>query len=280
MKDIVVLYHRNCPDGFGGAYAAWKKFGDAASYLPISHGETPPQGLEGKEIFCLDYSFKKEILLELEKKAKRLVVLDHHIGAKEAVESVREHVFNNDQSGAGISWHYFHPDAKVPRLIEYIEDNDLFRNSLAHIEEVSAFMSIQPFELTHFDALCAAMETPDGFAHIQEKGASYREYLAALCDFLAGKAEEVELEGHRVFAVNVKGSQILRDEIGHRLYRDHHRPFAIIWNEDSEARGYSLRGDGSVDLSKLAQKYGGNGHVGAASFRTPLDKPLAFTYVK
>ncbi len=41
-KDIVVIYHKHCPDGFGAAYAAWKKFGDAAEYLPASYGDPVP----------------------------------------------------------------------------------------------------------------------------------------------------------------------------------------------------------------------------------------------
>ena len=40
--NISVLYHADCPDGFGGAYAAWKKFGDTAEYIPVKYGRTPP----------------------------------------------------------------------------------------------------------------------------------------------------------------------------------------------------------------------------------------------
>jgi uncharacterized protein len=278
-KNIVVLYHRNCPDGFGSAYAAWKKFGDEASYIAMAHGQEPPEGLEGKEVYMLDYSFKKDMLLEFEKKVRRLVVLDHHLGAKEAVESTKEHVFDNDRSGAGLSWRYFHPDTPVPRLIDYIEDNDINKNSLPGIREVTTFISIQPFEFGWFDKLAAQMQTDDGFRRIAERGDAYREYLASLCDYLATKAEEVEIDGHRVFAVNVQGSQLVRDEIGRRLSVVKDRPFTIIWCEDSRGRGFSMRGDESVDLAKLAQKYGGNGHKGAASFRTPLAAPLPFTYI-
>ncbi len=279
MKDIVVLYHRNCPDGFGGAYAAWKKFGDSADYIAMAHGQVPPEGLEGKEVYCIDYTFKKEVMLELEKRAKRLVVLDHHIGIKDGTEAVREHVFDNDRSGASIAWTYFHPETPLPRMIHYIEDNDINRNILPHVHEVSSFISIQPYEFGVFDTLCHTMETEEGFRDIVERGGAYREYLNYVADFLAGKGEEVEFEGHKVFAVNVQGTQAMRDEVGRRLYRNHQRPFAIVWLEDSKGRGYSMRGDGSVDLSTLAQKYGGNGHKGAASFRlrSPKEHPFVYT---
>ena len=34
LKDIVVIYHAHCQDGFGSAYAAYQKFGDTATYIP------------------------------------------------------------------------------------------------------------------------------------------------------------------------------------------------------------------------------------------------------
>ena len=36
-KNIVVLYHADCLDGFGAAYAAWEKFGDTAEYIPVQY---------------------------------------------------------------------------------------------------------------------------------------------------------------------------------------------------------------------------------------------------
>lgn len=35
---VTVLYHADCPDGFGSAYAAWLRFGDSASYRGMHHG--------------------------------------------------------------------------------------------------------------------------------------------------------------------------------------------------------------------------------------------------
>ena len=53
-KEIVILYHGGCPDGFGGAYAAWKKFGDAAEYIPVQHDRVVPEGLAGRKLFFID----------------------------------------------------------------------------------------------------------------------------------------------------------------------------------------------------------------------------------
>ena len=73
LKDIVVIYHDQCRDGFGAAYAAWKKFGDKASYIPRKTQEAVPEGLESKEIYIVDYSYKKPILEELRAKNIRVI---------------------------------------------------------------------------------------------------------------------------------------------------------------------------------------------------------------
>ena len=36
MKPLVI-YHANCADGFGAAFAAWRKLGDEAEYVPMDH---------------------------------------------------------------------------------------------------------------------------------------------------------------------------------------------------------------------------------------------------
>ncbi len=49
MKPLVI-YHANCADGFGAAFAAWLKFGDEAEYVPFKYGE---DGMRFKTLFQL-----------------------------------------------------------------------------------------------------------------------------------------------------------------------------------------------------------------------------------
>ena len=94
-KEIVILYHGKCPDGFGGAYAAWKKFGNAATYIPVDHGDAPPEGLDGREVYLVDFCYETaEQMDALAESTKHLVVLDHHESAKELVVRAPEHVYD------------------------------------------------------------------------------------------------------------------------------------------------------------------------------------------
>ncbi len=273
MKDIVVVYHGKCPDGFGGAYAAWKKFGDTATYIPAVHGAPVPD-LAGKEVYMIDFSYPQEVLLDIEHAAKKFVVLDHHIGARDAVVSVREHIFDNDHSGSGIAWKYFHPEIPLPRLLAYIEDNDLWRHSLPHGKEIAAYIGTLQFAFTSFDAIIQKVQSEDGFAEIVQKGTSFAEYYEYNVTHLLEYAELVQFDEFTVFAVN--SPRLFRSELGHRLATKH-APFAIVWYASEGKWHFSLRGDGTIDVSEIARRRGGNGHHDAASFRLPRNTPLPFT---
>lgn len=53
---VTIIYHADCLDGFGAAYAAWRVFGDTASFRPMHHGEAWVMSeLAGHEVFILDF---------------------------------------------------------------------------------------------------------------------------------------------------------------------------------------------------------------------------------
>jgi oligoribonuclease NrnB/cAMP/cGMP phosphodiesterase (DHH superfamily) len=270
LKNIVVLYHADCLDGFGSAFSAWKKFGESASYIPVRHQEPPPKDLAGKEIYIIDFSYPKETLLAVEKAAKRLIVLDHHEGIEEATRAIREHVFDNDRSGSGIAWDYFH-GAPRPKFISYIEDGDLWRFALPRAKDIGAFLSTVPFEFGAFDTLARELDDDALFATYADKGASYAEYIRYGCEQIAKDAEEVIFEGYRVLAVN--GPHLFHSALGHALAKKH-PPFGIVWYHYHGLWKISLRGDGTVNLAELAKRYGGGGHHNAAGIRIPADKPF------
>ncbi len=272
QKKPLILYHANCPDGFGAAYAAWKKFGDSAEYIAVSHGNPPPD-VSDKEVYIVDFSYPKEILLALEAQAKSLVVLDHHLGAKEAVKSVREHIFDNERSGAGITWSYFHPNVTLPTLLAYIQDSDLWKHSLPHGKEIGAYLGTQPFTFEAFDALRTRMDNEEELATIIESGRAYSEYYDFVCTMLENQAEEVVFDEFTILAVNAP--RFFRSEVGHRLAKKK-GPFAIVWYPREDFWHCSLRGDGSIDLTKIAQRYSGNGHRNASAFSVPMNEPLPF----
>lgn len=277
MKEkIVVIYHGDCLDGFGGAFAAWKKFGDTAFYFPAKNRDTPGIDLVGKEVYIIDFSYPKEVLMQIEKEAKRFVILDHHISAKEAVESVREHIFDNDHSGAVIAWNYFHPKLPLPKLLAYVQDGDLWKNELPNWAQINACLSTINFDLKTWDKLSQEFENEKTFSKHVETGKYYSDYFNFVCEGIVKRAELVMFEGYKILAVNVP--YLFESAVGSALAKKQ-PPLSMLWGRKNGGWYFSLRGNGSVDVSEIAKRYGGGGHKDAAAFRLPYDKPLPFSVI-
>src|SRR3989344_4839248 len=135
-KKIVVLYHAECPDGFGGAWAARKKFKSRALYLPVHHGAPYPKEIKNKEVYLVDFCYKPDMMRKMRKEAKRVVIIDHHKTSIPALSFADEHLFALNHSGSVLAWKYFHPGKSVPKLLLYVEDTDIWKFKLPKSEEI------------------------------------------------------------------------------------------------------------------------------------------------
>jgi len=275
LKDIVVIYHANCQDGFGAAYAAWKKFGEGASYIPQKTQVELPNGLENKELYIVDYSYSREILEELERKNKSVTVIDHHESAKEAVTSFDSNVFDLEHSGAVLSWKYFHTETNVPKLLLHIEDSDLWKFTLPDTNAVISKLWQIPFEFTVWDQLIEDLEDPEKLRTFIEQGKNILEQKERYIDELMTYAEAVEFDGHKTFAVNC--ARPYRSDVGNRL-AEQTGTMGVVWYHYEGAFHFSLRSIGEFSVADIATKYGGGGHKNAASIRFDKfeDVPIKF----
>jgi len=176
---ITVLYHAGCPDGFGAAYAAWRKFGESATYRPVFYGKPPSlDSLAGKEVYILDFSFPPEELKAMAAVAKSILQLDHHISARNAwvnelgtVEEGRQSwthpelpltvTFDMNKSGARLAWEHFHPDAPMPWPLKHVEDRDLWRFALPATKAFTRALQLLPFEFNAWDLVMQQAGTPE-----------------------------------------------------------------------------------------------------------------------
>ena len=263
-KQIAILYHGGCPDGMGGAFAAWKKFGDSADYIPVKHGFPPPEHLEGKDVYLVDFCYPEMVMKELSKVVGSLTVLDHHEGIREVAQQYPG-VYDASHSGAVIAWTYFHPDTPVPKLLTYIEDGDLYRFILPHSRNILAYVYSSPFQVfEHLDVLAKELEDKIELERIITTGTFFSQHHEQIVEGLVHHADLVEFEGHECYLVGVTGE--FTSDVGHRLY-EMKPPIAIMLSAGATNIRVSLRSDESVDVAQIARKYGGNGHPRAAGFR-------------
>lgn len=261
----LVLYHDKCPDGFGSAFAAWKKLGSQATYIGCDHGSKTYPDVTGACVVILDFSFKEAVLLEMIAKAKQLMVIDHHDSAEKELKSIPDQnkIFDMNQSGATMAWDFFHRRVLPPQFLLYVEDRDLWRWRLKHSREVCAGLDTLPQTFEQWNQL----GTVESIKQLRAKGESVLVYRQILVDSIVSKSAQREFGGFLCRVVNTCGGSIVSD-VGNTLLSKYNTPVALMWYLDYPSQQYkiSLRSHPDVDSSALAKRFGGGGHKSSSAF--------------
>lgn len=252
----IVLYHAECSDGFGAAWAIWKRF-PGVRFIPVKHGHPPPDGLTSQHVVIVDFSYARPILDTMASETKNLLVLDHHITAQQALAGLPYAYFDQNKSGAVLAWEWAH-GSRAPWLLRYIQDKDLWKWALPGSREINAALASYPFDFQVWDRFSQAT--------LEQEGRAILRYERELVSKLAAQAVMVEFQGQIVPSVH---SAILTSQIGERLSADH--PFCVIWHDRDGRRFFSMRSrEEGTDVGAIAASFGGGGHTHAAGFSVPL----------
>lgn len=279
-KDTVIIYHGECTDGFGGAWAAWKKLGESADYFPARFDNGPPGGLVDKEIYFIDFIYPRKVMENLKKSNKKIVVIDHHKTAADKLDLADDKLFDIEHSGAVLAWNYFHLDKAVPKILEYIEDRDIWKWSVNNSREVMSYFDLFDFDFNIWDNIIEKFEKDNSLKQefIKNGELLLRQWESLCEDIIKGGAIVVEFEGYKTYAINAP--HIFASDIGNIL-SNKLPPMAIVWQQNNEGNlGVSLRSNGSVDVAEIAKKYGGGGHKKAAGLRIENFSKLPWRVLK
>lgn len=264
-KNIAVIYHKNCLDGFASAWAAWLKFKNKAIYLAAEHqvNNSVIDNLKGWTVFFLDFGYSSaDKIKRLAKNNKRIVLIDHHVSQKSLKSLYDEFIYSEKHSGAVLSWRYFHPSKPVPKLLKYIEDIDLWKFKLAYTRELMANLETYEMDFKLWQKFSRDFQLAKTRKKYLEQGKFIIKDRQKTTERLANSAEKVFFAGFPTLAVN---SPVLVSEIGN-LLSQRSKTFAIVWRYKRNDLEVSLRSTGKVDVAKIAEKYGGGGHQAAAGF--------------
>ena len=289
----LIIYHDTCADGFGAAWAAYKKFGaDGAEYLPMGYNDPRvkleqikfadpvldfPVPIAGRDVYILDFSFSPEIIDAMLAEANSVTWIDHHKTAFEAfnfnaTEPVHlydpelnlEIVLDPNKSGCVLAWEHFHPNTEVPALLKYIEDRDLWRWQYTSTRDLATGLRSKPFTFDWFDF------AEENLTKVMDKGTAMNELFDQQLADITKKHIVVMINGHLGRAVNCTPQ--FSSEAGTILAKQS-GTFGMTWcvNDKGEVN-VSLRSIGDYDVSALAKQFGGGGHRNAAGFKVPFDK--------
>ncbi len=271
----LVISHHPCLDGFTAAWACWLKYPDA-EFVPGVYGQEPPN-VKDRDVYLLDFSYKREVMKQVMLSAKHTVVLDHHKSAEEDLRGLDHYpstyncdvVFDMEKSGARLAWEWFHPGVEAPLLVRLVEDRDLWRFKLPDTRELNAAFFSYDYSFEQWNELNRRLKGAAGHAALADAGrAILRKQDKDIRELVGKTLTRRSIGGVRVPCANLPYT--LASEAANLMAEG--EPFAATYYIDKDGWAqFSLRSrEGGADVSEVARAYGGGGHAHAAGFRIQL----------
>lgn len=273
-----ILTHSNCQDGTGAQYAAWKKFGDQAIYIPVQYGQPLPE-MEldwDSELYILDFSYSREILIELNQAVKKLVVMDHHEPNIKDIGDLPGVTIDTSRSGAVMAWQYFHPETDIPNLLKHVQDRDLWRFEYPDSKNVHAGIraSLDANDMRYWDQLAtdkAALKECTDYGYYAKKAEDT--FVQSYARRRSSKIRIVMIDGKRVAVYNAVTAI---SEIGNALcLSENNVDYTMSYFMLAEGRivfNFRSTKASGVNVSDIAKQYGGKGHPNAAGASVPMER--------
>lgn len=273
----VVIFHKNCSDGFGAACAAYMFFRDNKldnpTFIGLLHENEPPvDSLRGKNIAIFDFGFKKPVMIEILKNCNSLVLWDHHDTTEKDLGDISNCHFDASESGCTLAWKYFFPGKPIPLYLQYVKDADNWQWQLPDSRMISqgGFISLELM----FEPWIEVIEDTTGekIQTLKESGIQYDKVILKQTGKTKWAAEITVADIKSVilntpFAISRMAEMCLQ-----------HHPtcgMAIIWETDHTKKHYKVHlrsremDEIKVDVGALALANGGGGHVHASAFSLP-----------
>ncbi|MCU7835723.1 MAG: phosphoesterase [gamma proteobacterium symbiont of Taylorina sp.] len=270
---VIIIYHGNCPDGFAAALAAdlffrqYHNHHSHVSYYKGRHGNPSPD-CQGKEVYIVDFSYHRKEMKSICQQALKVTLIDHHISAEKELQQLEsEHnnlkiLFDMSQSGAILSWKFFHT-TPPPKLFEHIQDNDLWQFKLNRTRCIIMAIMSYPME---FELWSKWLESEEELLQLYNEGTILERQTNKLIERYKPAARQGKIAGYTIPVVNAPGS--IGSELLHQLSDGY--PFAAAYEDKRDKRVWQLRSGGkkAIDVSEIAQQFGGGGHKNASGFST------------
>lgn len=272
----VVYYHHPCSDGLCSAYLFSKAYADTV-FVGVQAGTKElSDDVYDQEIYLLDISFPRELIQNLKKKNKKVVILDHHKTAQQELEGLDDCVFDMNKSGARLTWEYLWDNSVAFRIhfnqyskekphpiVEYVEDRDLWLNKLPNSQEVTVCIRSYDLKFSKWDELFS-LNVDD----LVREGKAILRYKNNLLNMVRSNYQIVNWKGLLAVRAITQIGEMTSDHLNMLLKSLPHVDLAIgeqfLLNEGKVI--VSLRSMNKVDCSSIAKRFGGGGHPNAAGF--------------
>lgn len=282
-------FHHNDLDGFCSAriVSVYENNFSKYDFIEMDYKNPIPtkKVKKGEKVYIVDYSISEntyQSLIDLLDITEDVTWIDHHASSLEMLKNhheikskVRNLVVDKSYSGAALTYMYLYNIEdfdEIPAYIRFVSDYDTWAYNYG--KETEYFKcGIESYSFRPFDTIWDSLEKDAGkedfLSELIESGRSVRKYLEENYRFKRSYlCYDRYIDGYKALVINLDGnSWVFGNEIDN--------PFTayevfILWSYDGEFYHYSLysssKRDNPVDVSKIAEKYGGGGHKHAAGF--------------
>lgn len=263
----IVVYHKNCADGFGAATVFYKRFKDEVDYFPGSYTDQmyDLELFRDRGVYLVDFSYKREVVEEIIKIAKFVRLIDHHKSALEDLKGLKNLDFcnsSNEFSGAMLAWRWLFPTEEPPLMIELIQDRDLWKFKYPETKDFSQYLFSLDYDFeTWLDTMEAAKNTSRFFSSMLTQGAAIERKHMKDVKELSKYAFNIRIEDTIIPCLNVP--YMMASDAGNLLSEN--VPFAVTYYESGKGVHLSFRSQPEgADVSQIAFRLGGGGHKNAS----------------
>jgi nanoRNase/pAp phosphatase (c-di-AMP/oligoRNAs hydrolase) len=260
----------------GAAWSVHQAWNGEGRFIARGHDDVArASDFEHALVVFVDIAPQVDEARALAEKARKLVVLDHHVTAqvrfderpelaKALVEEGHELHFDMTRSGAMLAWDYFHEGTPAPDLLRYVQDQDLWHWALPDSSEVNAAIASYP---RSFESWTKMIER--GPKALAEEGRHILRANRMEVKRVLKNATTIRVDGHKIEAVN---SSVHRAQVGHELAERERfgKPWGCVYRVQGSKVHATLYSIGDVDVSAIAARLGGGGHPNAAGFTVPI----------
>ena len=292
----VCVYHDKCDDGFGSAWIVRKRWPQvrlaAANYgLPF-----PDVDIVGKNLLMVDFSYNAGEIEALAKRARSVVILDHHKTAEVALDRWRvaalanqcikaEDIdggmkswssncfayFDMERSGVSLACQFCFPGQALSKLLAHIEDRDLWRFKLPKTKAISRWLQSYPYDFDVWGRLIESFEDSDLRATMIGEAESIERFYDRQVAEIVPTATLKDIGKWKNVPVAYASYAFVSDVAHALLKANPAAPFAAVVVDAYGSRTWSLRSEDSrQDVSEVAKQFGGGGHRNASGFRVPV----------
>lgn len=232
-----------------------------------------------EEVFVVDFCFEPFSRMEALNEKCKLTWIDHHksaISAYEESDSQISGIRDVGVSAAELTWGFLSPKSVMPLSVYYIGRYDVWdwETRSEPIKEFQLGLQIHdtsPGAKIWDEILVSPRSDIDiNYSNVVDRicndGEAIMLYLNKVnFNIMEEGSFDTTLYGYKVLAINTpsRGSELLKSKWDKDKY-----DIMMVFTYLGDRWRYSLYSEGDVDVSEIAQKFGGGGHQKAAGFIT------------